>query len=160
MKHVFYIIALAVVAVVFPSCLTGEDNSTPVIQLAGYMDRYNSLGVHDSIEFGDTVHVGDTLVAHMMLMGGYNNLTGLVVSCDTSVIGRKLVVTEGYEQHLASGSDPENGKMLFIKDVYLYPTDMRLVAKKTGDAKVLFTLSSTASEKYSPLNAWIMVPIR
>lgn len=159
MKRIFFYIALAITSVVLSSCLTSDDHSTPIIR-AAYLYHDTPAGVHDSINYGDTVHVGDTLRGPILLLGGYNNLTELKVSYDTAEVDFRLLIDSGYTRHLTDASMPEAGYLRFIDNVYVYPTTLWFVPKKTGDLKISMRLSSTAGEKYSPLSAWFIMPVR
>jgi len=159
MKRIFFFVALAIAAVSFTSCLTSDDHSTPFIR-ASYLYRSTLDGVQDTVNYGDTVHVGDTLRGPIVLIGGYNNLTELQVSIDTTECDFHLLIDSGYSSQITAASKPEKGYLRFADEVYLYPTTLWFVPKKTGDLMISLTLSSTAGDKYSPLNAYFITPVR
>ena len=160
MKRIFFYIALAIVSVALSSCLTGEDQSTPLIQVSKYVYRDTPAGVHDTILLTDTMHVGDTLRVPIMLYGNYNNLTEFSVKVDTAELDMRLLVDSSCLAILDPASKPEKAYLRFANDVYVFPAAMQYVPKKTGSLKISMTLASTAGEKYSPLNAWFMQEVR
>ena len=160
MKRIFLFIAIAICAFGLSSCLNSDDHSTPLIQFSRYVYRSTLEGVQDSVKLTDTVNVGDTLRLPILLYGGFNNLTEFKVTYESSECDFKLLIDSAYTQHLTDASDPENGYLKFIEDIYVYPTAMWFVPQKTGDLKISMTLSSTAGEKYSPLNAWFIFPVK
>lgn len=159
MKRIFFFITLAIAAVSFTSCLTSDDHSTPLIR-ASFLYRSTPDGGQDTLNYGDTVQVGDTLRGPIVLMGGYNNLTELQVAFDTAECDFHLLVDSGYTSQITAASKPEKGYLCFVDEVYLYPTTLWFVPKKTGDLTISMKLSSTAGDKYSPLNAFFITPVR
>ena len=160
MKHFCYFFAtLLVGSMLLTSCLEGEQSSTPRIQ-ASYLYRSTPAGVRDSIHYGDTVSVGDTLRGNLLLYGVYNNLTEFRASCDTSAMQLELVVDSVYRPFLLAESDPKSGLLCFTAEVYIFPTALQYVVKKPGTHRISMTLSSTAGQKYSPINAWFEQPVK
>ena len=141
------------------SCLNGEQYSTPRIQ-ASFLYRSTPAGVRDTIQYGDTVSVGDTLRGNLLLNGIYNNLTEFRVNCDTSALQLELLVDSVYRPFLTDDSDPKQGLLRFTADTYIYLTALQYVVKKQGTHRVSLTLSSTAGEKYSPIEAWFEQPVK
>ena len=161
MKRIFFYIAFAIVAISFTSCLTSEEHSTPIIGFSRYLYRDTPAGVHDSLLYGDTINVGDTLRGNLLLYGGYNNLTEFTVKVDTADLDLQLLIDSGYSVFLDTvASKPAQGYLRFAQDTYIFPTAMRFVPKKTGDLKISLTLASTAGERFSPVNAWFTMPVR
>ena len=160
MKHfLYFFITLAVGSMLLTSCLNGEQYSTPRIQ-ASFLTRSTPAGVRDTIHYGDTVSVGDTLRGNLLLNGVYNNLTAFLVSCDTSAMQLELVVDSVYRPLLLADSDPKKGLLHFTADTYIFPTAIQYVVKKPGTHRISLTLSSTAGEKYSPIDAWFEQPVK
>jgi len=147
------------VALLFTSCLTSEEHSTPMIG-ASWLYRTSLSGVTDSIRYGDTVRVGDTLYGPILLYGGYNNLTRFSVQVDTSAISMKLLNDSAYSNMLDADSNPDNGFLHFKIGCPFFSTSLFYVAKKTGDYKITMTLASDAGEKYSPQVAWYIQSVR
>jgi len=160
MKRFFLFIAIAVSAVCLTSCLTGEEQSTPLIQVSKYVYRNTPAGVSDTILLTDTLGVGDTLRVPIMLYGNYNNLTEFTVKVDTAELDMRLLVDSSALAILDPASQPEKAYLRFANDVYVFPAAMYYVPKKTGSLKISMTLANTAGEKYSPLNAWFMQEVR
>ena len=159
MKRIFFFVALAITAVCLTSCLTSDDHSTPIIR-AAFLYRSTPAGVQDSVNYGDTVQVGDTLRGPILLYGGFNNLTEFQVTFDTAEYDFQLLIDSGYTTQITAASKPETGYLRFAENIYIYPTTLWFVPKKTGDLKISMTLANTAGEKYSPLSAWFMMPVR
>ena len=160
MKHFCYFFAtLLVGSMLLTSCLNGEQYSTPSIQ-ASYLYRSTPAGVRDTIHYGDTVSVGDTLLGNLLLYGVYNNLTEFQVTADTSAVALELLTDSAYQPFLLADSDPKNGLLRFTMDVYIFPTALQYVVKKPGTHRISLTLASTAGEKYSPINAWFEQPVK
>lgn len=160
MKRIFFFIALAIISISFTSCLTGEAQSTPLIQVSKTVYRATLAGVHDTISLTDTIHVGDTLRVPLMLYGNYNNLTEFTVTVDAAELDMRLLVDSACLALLDTTSAPDKAYLRFVNDVYVFPTDMQYVPKKTGSLKISMTLASTAGEKYSPLGAWFILEVR
>lgn len=160
MKRIFFFIALAIISISFTSCLTGEAQSTPLIQVSKTVYRATLAGVHDTIVLSDTIHVGDTLRVPLMLYGNYNNLTEFTVTVDAAELDMRLLVDSACLALLGTTSAPDKAYLCFAKDVYIFPTEMLYVPKKTGDLKISMKLASTAEAKYSPLNAWYISTVR
>lgn len=160
MKHfLYFFVTLAVGSLLLSSCLIDEQYSTPRIQVS-YLSRSTPAGVRDTIHYGDTVSVGDTLRGNILLNGVYNNLTEFRVSCDTSAMQLELLVDSVYGPFLLTDSDPKNGLLRFTAETYIFPTAIQYVVKKSGTHRISLTLSSTAGQKYSPIEAWFEQPVK
>ena len=160
MKRIFFYIAFAIVAVSFTSCLMGDAQSTPLIQVYGTVYRNTPAGVHDTITLGDTLNVGDTLRVPCILYGNYNNLTEFKVTVDTADLDMRLLVDSGYQALLDAASQPEKAYLRFANDVYVFSAAMQYVPKRIGSLKISMTLASTAEAKYSPFTAWYVQEVR
>ena len=161
MKRILFFAVLAISAIGFTSCLTDEAYSTPSVVPSKYLVRDTPAGVHDTISYSDTIHVGDTLRATVLLYGGYNNLLEFQASVDPELADFHLLLDSGYtgEHYLTKASDPAKGYLRFAADIYLYPTALWFVPLKTGDLKLSMVLSNTAGEKYSPVNVWLLMRV-
>lgn len=153
MKKFFPIVVVAFAALFLNSCLEGDYQSTPRISVYA-LYRTNPSGVKDTLRFGDTIQVGDTVLAPMLLEGMYNELVYFKVSADTSLFDYILVRDTTNAHLLASDSKPEEGYLHFVSGCYLYPAMLRYVAKKSGTYPIHVELGSTANEKYSPVKGY------
>jgi len=161
MKTISKFILVAFAAVALTSCLIGEFNSTPMIYTNGkYIYRTTAAGVNDSILFNDTVQVGDTLRAPLILSGGYNNLVSFQATADTPVFDYHLEYDTAWNSYVAADSKPESGYLHFAEDCYQFPVTLWYVPKKAGDYSFYFEISSTAAEKYSPNTGSLRQPVR
>ena len=144
---------MALVAISLTSCLGGENESSPVIYVPGLKAyRTSAEGVKDTIRFTEQMysHVGDTIRVPMILDGGYNTLTSFTVTADTSAIGYKFICDSMVLNILQADSRPEEGYLHFQNDYQAVGVVFWYVSKKLGDYDIVFSLASTASQKYSP----------
>ena len=153
MKKFFLIVVVACAALFLNSCLEGDYQSTPRI-IVFDLYRTTPAGVVDTLNYGDTIQIGDTILAPMLLDGVYNNLVYFKVSTDTSAFDYHFVPDTTYAHLLAEDSKPEEGYLHFVSDCYLYPATLRYVAKKSGTYPFNVELGSTANEKYSPVKGY------
>ena len=162
MKRILFFAVFAITAIGFTSCLDDSANSTPRVVPLNYLLRDTPEGVHDTISYNDTIRVGDTLRAPIILYGGYNNLLEFRASADTAMADFQLLLDSGYTDayYLTKSSDPAKGYLQFAADVYLYPVNLWFVPKQSGDLKIDMTLSNTAEEKYSPVRVWLDMLVR
>ena len=159
MKKSAIFLCLALAAISLQSCLMGEAQSTPTFYYS-YIYRTNAQGARDSIFYGDTVHIGDTLRAPLLVSGVYNSLVSFSVEADQEALNYRLVVDSVYLSWLEADSKPENGYLHFTKDCYTFPCMLVYMPQKTGDYMVQFTVASTASKQYSPSHAQFTQPVR
>ena len=150
MKRFVFWSALALVALTLNSCLFGDDQSTPVLTPTSYLYRTSIDGVRDSLRYGDTIQVGDTLYGHWVLYGVYNNLLSFTMQANATGLDYRVSVDSTYAHLISQESKPEEGKLYFVKDVYYCPVTLHFIAKEKGDYTVTLTLASSADEKYSP----------
>ena len=144
---------MALVAISLTSCLWGENESSPMVYVPGMKAyRTSADGVKDTILFAQEMqtHIGDTLRVPMVLAGGYNTLTSFTVTSDTSAIDYKFECDSAVLAILQADSRPEEGYLHFQDDYIMISVGFLYVSKKLGDYDILFSLASTASQKYSP----------
>ncbi len=158
MKKCFPLVWVACAALFFSSCLTGDYQSTPRITVY-QLYRTNLAGVEDTLNYGDTIQIGDTVLAPMLLEGVYNNLVYFKVSADANAFDYDIVKDTLYQHLLAEDSKPEEGYLHFVSGCYLYPATLRYVAKKSGTYPINVEIGSTANEKYSPRSGSFNQPV-
>lgn len=150
MKRLAFWMVLTVISGLLSSCLINEEQSTPVMKPISYLYRTSAAGVRDSIRYGDTIHVGDTLQGSWVLYCVTNNLTSFTFKTDTFAFDYHLVCDSAYAHLLTEKSKPEEGKLFFVSGCVFYPVDIYFVAKQKGDYPLSLSLASDAGEKYSP----------
>ena len=161
MKTISKLLLVVCATVSLTSCLTSEYNSTPMIYTNGkYIFRTTAAGVNDTILYGDTVQVADTLRAPLVLWGGYNNLVSFQATLDTSVFDYHLEYDTTCIPYLDEDSKPESGYLHFTNNCCQMPVTLWYVPKKSGDYTIHFTISSTAAEKFSPNTGYFQQPVR
>ena len=159
MKRILLYAVVALAAISLTSCLESNNQATPVIQ-AGYVTRVSATGVCDTVSFGDTLHIADTLRVPLALWGVYNNLTTFQVTADTSVVSYQLLNDSSYLHLLDKSSAPEKGYLRFVTGCVLFETNLQYIPKKTGDYEVHLILASDAGEKYSPMEGYFVMHVR
>ena len=158
-QQLFILSLLSVMGVSFSSCLSGYQDSTPILQ-AGEACVSSVTGTHDTILLGDTLLVGDTLTVPLLLHGGYNFLKTFEVTADKSVFDLTLIPDTNYLHLMDSSSAPQEGKLRFVAGCYLFETKLRYVPQTAGDYRIEMTLSSDASEKFTPRTWWFTQCVR
>ena len=159
MKTVSKILMVAFATIFLRSCLTGEYHSTPRMFIAS-LYRTTPAGVCDTLSRLDTIQVGDTMRAVMVLDGVYNTLVAFQVSADRTAFDYRLECDSVAGRLLAEGSQPEKGSLYFAKDCYQFFTTLYYVPLQAGKYDFTFTLSSTAGEKYSPVTGTLTQVVR
>jgi hypothetical protein len=149
---------MAMVAITLNSCLDGMNETSPFVYVPGMCAyRTSATGVKDTIVFAQEMQtrVGDTLRVPMVLYAnsgytGFNTLTKFTVTSDTSAIDCKFVCDSALLEVIQADSRPEEGYLHFEDNYIVLPVLFLYVSKKVGDYEILFSLASTASQKYSP----------
>jgi len=145
-------------AVVLASC-DSDAQSTPLMYAANAY-RTSVSGAQDTIRFGDTIHVGDTVRVPLFLLGQYNMLTSFQLSVEKSAFDYQLYCDSLNATFLAPDSKLQEGYMHFLENCFSLSLTLHYVAKQKGDYQFQMTLSSTASEKYSPNHGVVTQPVR
>ena len=166
MKNRYLIFALVAFAIV--ACNTETVISPSAKFSTSHYRTYtvpNVLGqdslVRDTITFGDTVFVGDTVRVPIQCNGYYDYLRSITASTDTSKMRVSLMWDEEYNSYLADDADPAHGRLTFVADkVYACNTTIIYVPKASGTHRIDLLLLSAAKEGYSE-GAWhFNVPVK
>ena len=149
MKTIFKFFVLAVVAISICSCET-EYQSTPLISVSSVAYVTHLDGSCDTIDFGDTLHVGDTARVVMRVMGISHPLISAEVKSEASALACSFECdSASFKDFLEPDSRLEEGYLRFQPYVMGLWTVCRYVAKTTGDYMMTFTAESQAKEPYS-----------
>ena len=159
MKKIFPFIVVACATLFLNSCLTSDYQSTPRIS-AYPLYRTSAEGVQDSLNYGDTIHVGDTIRTLMVLQGMFNELVYCRIKGDASAFDYCVEADSAYAHLLADDCRMNEVYLHFVAGCYMYPATFRYVAKKAGTYRFEIELGSTANEKYSPLSAYFVQEVR
>ena len=125
--------------------------STPLLQASSKVIRTNAAGVRDTINYTDSLCVGDTARMSIALNGYLNTLTYFTASTDTSALDLAIEVLPEQMAVLTTGTDLEGCKLTFVSEqVIAFTLKLRYVPRKAGSPRIDMTLGSNAGEPYSP----------
>ena len=160
MKKSLFILVLSVVTFAMISC-DEKSLSTPDIN-ALYVFRTSQAGVVDTISLLDTLNIGDTVRLGLLLRGNFNYLTSFEAhATNTSCLDVTLDWNHELDDLLATGSDPEHAKLVFVAEkVWGVQTALKYVALKSGTHKIEMTIDSDAGEPYAPREYSFEIPVR
>jgi len=153
MKTISKMVLVVFATIFLNSCLNGEYQSTPRM-IASNLYRHSITGVHDTLYYGDTIQVGDTMFAPIALDGVYNSLVSFQVTGDKTAFEYKLLCDSASLPLLASDSKPEEGSLHFANDCYLFFTTLYYIPIQAGKYQFSFVLASSAGEKFSPVSGY------
>ena len=131
------------------SCNT-ENVFSPNIRFSSVLYRTSAEGVKDTITFSDSLHIGDTVYLPMILDGYYDYLISFTAQADSDKVKVSFPCDDEFRKYLASSSDLEHGKMVFLPDqVYACYITFAYVPVKSGTHRIDFLLESSARDPYS-----------
>jgi hypothetical protein len=159
MKKMYQIAWVILVALSLSSCFGSDYQASPVIYVAkAYRTAID--GAKDTIRFGDTLNIGDTVRVPMVLSGVSHPLTSFSVSADNSAFIYALRYDSTGMEAIAEDSRPEEGYLHFKDNYVVIPVSFYYVPKKSGKYTIHFSLSSLAEQKYSPREADLEQSVR
>ena len=153
MKSMYKLVVVFLAALSLTSCLDGVNEASPWIYVPGNKAyRTSATGEKDSITFAQEmqIHVGDTLLVPMVLLGEYDFITSFTATADTAAFDYNFVCDSSVLAILLPDSRINEGYLHFEAEYGLIPVCFRYVSKKLGGYDISFTLASTASEQFSP----------
>ena len=160
MKHFPCLIILPLLALLLAACET-KTSSTPLLQASTKVFRTNAAGVRDTINYTDTLCVGDTARMSIALNGYLNTLTYFTASTDTSALDLAIEVLPEQMDVLATGTDLDGCKLVFVSDMIIaYTLKLRYVPRKAGTPRIDMILGSNAGEEYSPQRYYFSTQVK
>ena len=149
MNKLHYFFTFAFVLLAFTSCLDDAVMS-PGFAIVTPLERTSQAGVKDTVLLSDTLLVGDTVRAGVVLNGYYDYLTSFIVSADESKVRCSLAWDEEDSMYLAEDANPEIGKLTFApQGVYACYTTLQYVPQDSGLHKIEMVLTSAAENPYT-----------
>lgn len=133
---------------------------SPRITVSNELIRTSITGVRDTISFGDSLNVGDTVQLGMLLNGYYDYLVSFEATADTSKV-RLSVAWPDSLGGVTEASDPAHAKLVFIPDsVYACLTTLSYVPVSHGVHPINLVLSSAAKAPYSQSAIQFYIAVR
>lgn len=150
MKHPISLIILPLIALAIVSC-EPKAESTPMLQGSTTIFRTNAAGVCDTLQYTDTLCIGDTARMSILLEGYLNTLTSFTAKADTSALAVAVEVLPEQMQLLTTGTDLEKGQLKFVPgQVMVFAAKLRYIPRSAGTHRIDMMVASDASEQYSP----------
>ena len=150
-RHLSIFIVLVSIALGLNSCLTGEAQSTPELY-SSLLYRLNASGGQDTLQYSDSVFVGDTLVLPTIIYGKFNPLISFETKADVELFDYWLKCDSANLTAIKDTSELKNGIIHIRQDTSIFNAniDVWFVPKKEGKHTIFFSVANAAGEQFSP----------
>ena len=160
MKHPYYLLILPLLTLAIVAC-EPKAESTPLLQGSTTVFRTTAAGVRDTLQYTDTLCIGDTVRMSILLEGYLNTLTSFMAKADTSVLAVAVEVLPEQMQLLTTGTDLEKAILKFVPEqVMVFTAKLRYIPRSAGTHRIDMTLASNASEQYSPRYYYVDIRVK